>query len=1144
MNTPSLERYPFDSTGEAKTNLVVNELHIVPPGDKNKIFALLEGAAFSKSIKLRTAAGTYLRPWVDYQPVYLYPEATKAVGEACTGLVLVLNESVDGYLYAEYQVVGDRYGHNSTAVEDLLWSVTSDDRPVFWPDIKDRPSLFPAAPHSHNIFTDTEGWDARILLVDSWTSDVLEEGDQYRLDIIRDATAMVRTYLNARFNQVNAHIDTHVATPHAHVESKEQVGLGRLDNIRKATTAEARAGVREDLRLTVNGASAILSDAVRSYSANLMKQGILPISRWGSLSYLEPGVAGSFEGSAQVTTRDARMMVQEVDGTLVRLRPGNNGTSMGVYYDYMLNAFSDPLGAQMIKTNSQYWPAAMGTEYKPYTLWRSTPDLLWGIAYEVASFPTLKTKNFIALTGSSFDSSKHYVSFVTNTYVHSEYGTRTITDRAQITIIDDYVYCIDHCPWGTTRKVGFVLLRMPVNDIKTKTDVTWELLTGWTATGSFANTPVSDSINIAPMEYSTDPADNPMILGDAPMNATLYRSSWMFYIVSDAPGVIKVAMGGIMHYYTTQSLKVQALGWRCQIDVNARTASWVDAPTQIRCRINNGNLATISMDDNDAFKFTQTQLGLAANQTNTGGDEWGALYIDNNSGYYMKSYITNVLNTNIAWEIGQITNWTGKAAAWDILGRDVKRLRRQVDNPTFGSKVNNNLAMPVMLPGNRVMLRSMDENNGIKVVRAAYGTNSDYTYNAVTVGTVKGYEPQVDRVDMVGYDRNLRLITYLDDKDVLTNWGSVMTPWRTAVPVDVNSDGTYNSLTEMTWKTAEITAAAMSFARTLDVGPLVISANCDIYVPQDPTLPVLAVVMTRHTTEKGVQARMYVTGVDYTGPRRGAITDYTLKTTGHYNVVMAADNSSAVANNGPNQPGMVIQKVGTDLLIAAGSSTATNVPGSGTGRAMLFTYDLLTDTITPTNLKAVTCSVTTGAISWWPTVMPGRGMCMLDQDLSSQTYGTLMALLPMGSTVADYTSFTTSNKTQRFVLMAQEVRQGWVVYFTEEVPVILNGREGVVPITTVDLTAIKANPANTTFYCYVKENNFDMSYYLTTVEEAPTISKMFIGTIETGGSAINSIKLKKRSRVGIYQISDSRTGTSIPVSTGLPYQLGDWSWDM
>lgn len=1145
MNTPNLERYPFDYTGEAETNLVDGELHVAPPGKKDKIFVLLEGPAFSRSIKLRYGDGTYLRPWVDFQPVNLYPEATHAVGEACTGMVMIINESVTGYVYAEYQVVGGKYDHNSRAVEDLLWAAVSDDRPVFWPDILDKPSVFPPSPHHHDIFNDTYGWEARVALVDNWTTQLLEQGVSDRVDSIVEAISFVEEYLAARHKHTVELIDGHIGTHNAHATTKDLAGLAKLDNLKKATIEQARAGDRADLRLTVGGATAILSDALEAYSANLMKQGILPVSRWGNLTYLEPGVSGSFEGSGQLTTVDQRPSVLEVDGTLVRLRPGTNGTSLGVYYDYMLNAFSDPLGAKLIKTNTQYWPAGMGTAYKPYRMFKSTPDVIWGLAYQVAAFPTISSKYFIAITGESFDSTKHDVAFVNNTYVHNEYGTRALTDRATLTIADGYVYCVDYCPWGVDRKVGFVLLRVPVADVKSKLEVTWEFLKGWTTGGGPFGTMTGDAIYMAPKEVSTAAADNPMMLLDPNMTGTMYRSSWGFYVISDSPGILKIVMSGCTHYLTTQRLNVQYLGFRCLVNVTTRTAQWVDSPKQIRCRINNNNLADISMDPNPATAITQIKASMTPDY-GTGGDEHGLAYLNFNTGYYMKSVITNIINTNIGFVLGRITNWTDKTAGWDVANRQMQIFRNEPDSPTFGSAIGNSLMMPIGLNGNKMLLRTMNEQNTENFVRASYGTNSSYVYNLSGIGPIGGYAPTSDRVLLNKDVWRWRFISYMTG-NAITNWGSILTPFDKQAPITIDANGEYNdaAINAMTWNQAELKQAAANFAATLDVGPIVTDSFCDIAVPQDTSLPCIAMVSVRYLSDKGQSWRNYITGVNYSGSRSGNITGYSLKTSGWLMAQVRTDDSSGSNDNRDRMPGLVIHRVGNSLLCAMGSSTSTLVPGGKTGLSMLFKYDLVTGVFTGHPRQAVNwINPWRGGVGTYPCVLPGYGMCWVDDSLVYSHYGTVMMLLSMGNTEAEWMAWDYGNKSTRFIPMAQEVERGWIVYFTEAVPVILNGREGDAPITSIDLTTVKANPANTTFYVYVVENNGAMSYRIVTAEETPTINKMYIGTIVTSGSAISNIALKKRSRIGIYQISDTNTGTSIPVSTGMPFQVGDWSWDV
>jgi hypothetical protein len=511
----------------------------------------------------------------------------------------------------------------------------------------------------------------------------------------------------------------------------------------------------------------------------------------------------------------------------------------------------------------------------------------------------------------------------------------------------------------------------------------------------------------------------------------------------------------------------------------------------------------------------------------------------------MKSYISNILNVSINWEIGRISNWTNKVAGWDIVNRQVTMIRREADSPTFGSEANNSLMTPVGLNGNKLLFRTSNEKNSEKSVRASYGTNNNYTYNVVNFGPYTGYEPTADRVATTLDVWKYRYISVLNN-NVITNWCSILTPYHSSSPAAVDANGEYTAadLTAVTWDVAELNAAALTFARTLDIAPVLTSANCDIMVPQDATMPLLAIVGVRYLTDKGQSFRNYITRVNYTGSRAGRITGYSLVTSGYVMTQLTTDNSSGVSDNRSKQPGWVIHRIGNKLLCAAGNSTISSVPGGLTCHMVLFSYDITAGTLAlhPIN-SALATTPWGGAISAYPCVLPNYGMCIVDNDISGASYGTILGLQPMGTTEAQWLATSYNARANRFAIMAQEVKQGWIVYFTEDVPVILNGREGTAPITSIDLTTIKANPANSTFYVYVVENNGAMSYRITATEEAPTINKMYIGTIVTSGNAISNIMLKKRSRIGIYQISDTRSGTSIPVSTGMPFQIGDWSWD-
>ena len=120
------------------------------------------------------------------------------------------------------------------------------------------------------------------------------------------------------------------------------------------------------------------------------------------------------------------------------------------------------------------------------------------------------------------------------------------------------------------------------------------------------------------------------------------------------------------------------------------------------------------------------------------------------------------------------------------------------------------------------------------------------------------------------------------------------------------------------------------------------------------------------------------------------------------------------------------------------------------------------------------------------------------------------------------------------------------MYFTEETPVILSGKAFTLPITSINLTTVKANPANTLFHVYVKMEQGNAKYVITTdviSETGTTAYNIFwIGTIQTNSLQISNVNIQKRSRLDIFGASLEAAGSSFPVSYGLPSQTGTINW--
>lgn len=152
MSSPSLIKYPYDPTGQSQYNRVVGEIISLPRGTRDRAYALAGGPFFANSVVLTAVpANTVLTKGVDYDLLYLYQEATKAVGQPVMAVVYVHNTAILGQVSVDYQVVGGEFSSNMTAIQALIESLQIDGRTIVWDDILNKPVTFPPAPHLHHV---------------------------------------------------------------------------------------------------------------------------------------------------------------------------------------------------------------------------------------------------------------------------------------------------------------------------------------------------------------------------------------------------------------------------------------------------------------------------------------------------------------------------------------------------------------------------------------------------------------------------------------------------------------------------------------------------------------------------------------------------------------------------------------------------------------------------------------------------------------------------------------------------------------------------------------------------------------------------------------------------------------------------------
>ena len=147
MATVQLKKYPVDTTGRSPDNLVANERHEVDP--LNRAIVPREGFFYGESMVARNN-DTQLILGTDYRLDDINDQLTKETGKAIFSAIILLKESIMGYVTLTYQC----YGRGDEYTPDYLAQLVKEatvEKAVKFNNIINRPSAYNPAPHRHPI---------------------------------------------------------------------------------------------------------------------------------------------------------------------------------------------------------------------------------------------------------------------------------------------------------------------------------------------------------------------------------------------------------------------------------------------------------------------------------------------------------------------------------------------------------------------------------------------------------------------------------------------------------------------------------------------------------------------------------------------------------------------------------------------------------------------------------------------------------------------------------------------------------------------------------------------------------------------------------------------------------------------------------
>lgn len=265
MSVPPIIQYPLDLTGTSPTNKIVGERREITTNTE-RVFVPKAGPFYTDSFVIyNDETNLPLKPVDDYLLVQPFAQASLRSGKDVQSAV-VLKMAAPVIVRMDYQVVGGEYSWNLGALADLIAELNLDERAVKWGSIIGRPTMYPAAPHIHDI-GDTYGWEYVVWQLERITNAILV-GDEASHEELRQQMLFIRDGLQANIDKVDNKLIEHINDVlNPHKTTKAQVGLGSVDNFPTANDVEANAGTALN-RFMTPAATTILGTRIAKEEVN------------------------------------------------------------------------------------------------------------------------------------------------------------------------------------------------------------------------------------------------------------------------------------------------------------------------------------------------------------------------------------------------------------------------------------------------------------------------------------------------------------------------------------------------------------------------------------------------------------------------------------------------------------------------------------------------------------------------------------------------------------------------------------------------------------------------------------------------------------------------------------------------------------
>lgn len=280
--------YPFDTTGLASTNLIVDEVHTLTEINSNtyRIFIPVFAPFYLDNISLshvdNLGVTTPLVENVDYTLCLPFIGGTRSIGKMMYGGITVNTELINGVVKITYQTLGGPWTADASVVLETLAQLIYNPRVTIWDLVTSKPEEFPPIYHDQSLDY-VYGHQDLITSINTVADTIAAQPSS--------STALI----NHMINDTNPHSVT-----------KAQVGLSNVANLPLASDLEVSELAEVDKYVTLKqivttGILSLDSSVVTAHMANTSNPHGVTKTQVGLSNVVNYPVADNTEITAQTS---------------------------------------------------------------------------------------------------------------------------------------------------------------------------------------------------------------------------------------------------------------------------------------------------------------------------------------------------------------------------------------------------------------------------------------------------------------------------------------------------------------------------------------------------------------------------------------------------------------------------------------------------------------------------------------------------------------------------------------------------------------------------------------------------------------------------------------------------------------------------